>query len=205
MLFRSAGPRRPGRTHGGLTMSATPGTGGTVGIVANPVSGAGLAFRCRNLRNCWFLEAVPEYGTWNVVRTVDGRRTKVANLGVVPIAPGTLVSVAMTPARLTFFVNGAEVRRVDDPALGGDRAVGLDAAHFGLIEEKLLTGPAKRDGFVVPGVQPAVAHRGIEGNLERVFREIDIVGKAAIVHVRANVALFIFHRYMNGSLSFIFP
>ena len=39
VLAGRTGPRRPGRTHGGLTMSATPGTGGTVGIVANPVSG----------------------------------------------------------------------------------------------------------------------------------------------------------------------
>ena len=39
VLAGRTGPRRPGRTHGGLTMSAAPGTGGTVGIVANPVSG----------------------------------------------------------------------------------------------------------------------------------------------------------------------
>lgn len=122
VLLRSA------RGEPNLALLRTGAPGGTVTLdAAAPAAGAGLAFRCRNARNCWFLEAVPEFGTWNVVRTVDGRREKVANLGVVPIAPGTLVSVAMTPERLTFFVNGAEVRRIDDAALGGDRAVGLVA------------------------------------------------------------------------------
>ena len=82
---------RPAARGTSLALLRTGAPGGTVTLdAANPVSGAGLAFRCRNLRNCWFLEAVPEYGTWNVVRVVDGRRTKVANLGVVPIAPGKI-------------------------------------------------------------------------------------------------------------------
>jgi hypothetical protein len=133
---------RPAAGEPSLALLRTGAPGGTVTLdAANPVAGAGLAFRCRNARNCWFLEAVPEYGTWNILRTVDGRRQKIANLGVVPVAPGTLVSVAMAPERLTFFVDGTEVRRVDDSALGGDRAVGLvaepgpsaEAAEWGAI------------------------------------------------------------------------
>lgn len=109
-----------------LALLPTAAPGGTVTAeVSTPAAGSGLAFRCRNARNCWYLEVVPQYGTWNVVRVVDGRRTKVADLGVVPVAPGTEVSVAMTPDRLTFFIDGAEVRRIEDPALGGDRGVGI--------------------------------------------------------------------------------
>ena len=73
---------RPAARGTSLALLRTGAPGGTVTLdAANPVSGAGLAFRCRNLRNCWFLEAVlwigrtgspwrdllVEFGRWHTV------------------------------------------------------------------------------------------------------------------------------------------
>lgn len=88
-------------------------------------AGFGLAFRCRNPENCWRLEAVPGFGTWNVVRVVDGNEQKVLGLGTVPVADGTRVGVEMHGEHLEFFVNGTSVGRVDDGALARDTRYGL--------------------------------------------------------------------------------
>jgi hypothetical protein len=90
-----------------------------------PQPRSGLAFRCRNLDNCWRLEVVVGYGTWNVYKVVNGDVSTVGNLGVVSTAPGTTVSVAMHGSRLVFFVNGVERRTIDDGAFSNEHQAGL--------------------------------------------------------------------------------
>lgn len=104
--------------------------GGTSdGIVKVTISkmapGVGLAFRCVNALNCWRIEAVPQFGTWNVVRVQNGTETKVASLGTVPVADGTTVSVRMSGSLLAFAINGKEITSVDDAALKDADAAGL--------------------------------------------------------------------------------
>lgn len=87
--------------------------------------GAGLAFRCRGPGNCWRIEAVPRFGTWNVIRVLRNQEHVVANLGTVPTVSGTTVGVEMAGSRLRFLVNGQIRKVVRDPALHQVAGVGL--------------------------------------------------------------------------------
>jgi hypothetical protein len=87
--------------------------------------GLGLAFRCQGADNCWRLEAVPRFGTWNVVKVVGGAERVVTNLGTVPAASGTTVRVEMDGGRLRFAVDGQMVKTIADRDL-------IDASRAGL-------------------------------------------------------------------------
>ncbi len=90
-----------------------------------PQNRSGLAFRCRDLDNCWQVEAVLGYGTWNVFRTVDGKVKALGNLGIVSNAPETTVSVKMAGDQLTFYVDGVKQRTITDAALSTEQGAGL--------------------------------------------------------------------------------
>jgi len=92
---------------------------------ARVAPGVALAFRCRNATSCWRVEAVPQFGTWNVVKSVRGRETRVTSLGTVPVSDGTKVAVDMDGTRLTFFVDGRRVMRIDDGDLLFETGAGL--------------------------------------------------------------------------------
>jgi hypothetical protein len=79
--------------------------------------GIGLAFRCQGPANCWLLEAVPRFGTWNIVVVHRGREKVRGNLGTVPVSSGTTIGVRMRGKRLTFLVDGKPVRTIEDGAL----------------------------------------------------------------------------------------
>jgi hypothetical protein len=105
-------------------------TGGAAnGVVETTITtmrrGAGLAFRCRGPGNCWRVEAVPNLGTWNVLKVVRNEERVVTNLGTVPVAPGTTVGVEMAGSRLRFLVNGEVRKVVRDAALAKVAGVGL--------------------------------------------------------------------------------
>ncbi len=87
--------------------------------------GVGLAFRCRGPLFCWRVEAVPEVGTWNVIKVVQGEEFSVGNLGVVPVADGTTVAVEMQGPNLEFFVDGVSALQVEDPELAFETRAGL--------------------------------------------------------------------------------
>jgi hypothetical protein len=95
-----------------------------------PQGGTGIAFRCRDADNCWFIEAAVGYGTWNVSKVLDGKRSDLGNVGIASTDPGTTVSVRMVDDRLTFFVNGRRVRQITDADLAGEQGVGL-SVHAG--------------------------------------------------------------------------
>jgi hypothetical protein len=98
------------------------------------VPGSGLAFRCQGPANCWRVEAVPRDGTWNVVKVLGGHEQVVANLGTVPVAPGTTIRVDLDGPTLRFWVNGQHARTVADAALAGSPRAGLS----------IRSGPAVR-------------------------------------------------------------
>jgi hypothetical protein len=89
--------------------------------------GAGIAFRCRGPGNCWRLEAVPRFGTWNVIKVVRNRAQVLGNLGTAPVAAGTTVRVDMDGPRLRFSVNGVLQRSIRDTTHAAVPGVGLAA------------------------------------------------------------------------------
>ena len=99
---------------------------GRVSVTAARIApGLGLAFRCRGALNCWRVEAVPALGTWNVVKVVAGKESLLGNLGTVPVASGTTITVDMMGDRLAFFIDGARVRTVHDRSLDRETGAGL--------------------------------------------------------------------------------
>jgi hypothetical protein len=55
------------------------------------VNGAGIAFRCRDAGNCWWVQAVPAFHTWNIIRMVDGHAALMGNLGRASVESGTRI------------------------------------------------------------------------------------------------------------------
>jgi hypothetical protein len=94
-------------------------------VITRMAPGAGIAFRCRNVLNCWRVEAVPQLGTWNVVRVVRGKEKRVTSLGTVPVADGTKVAVTMKGGRLTFYIDDKEATSVDDREFALEARAGL--------------------------------------------------------------------------------
>jgi hypothetical protein len=109
-----------------LAMIDTGFVDGTVeasfGVVDN---GAGVAFRCKDAANCWWVQGARGYGTWVVQRTVDGKTTVVGTFGTTGAVSGSTVSVQMHGRDLTFFLNGKPRFRVSSQVLMDARGAGL--------------------------------------------------------------------------------
>jgi hypothetical protein len=90
--------------------------------------GIGVAFRCRGPRNCWRVDAVPELGTWNVVKVQRGVEQVRTNLGTVPVDGGTTVAVEMRGERLRFYVDGVLARTIVDATFRSAHRAGLSIA-----------------------------------------------------------------------------
>lgn len=107
-------------------------TDGRVQVEAATIArGFGLAFRCRNAFNCWKVEAVPDYATWNVVKIVDGEETVLGNLGRTPVEDGTTVSVDLDGEEMRFSVDGTEMRTIRDRDLVQEAQIGLSLREPG--------------------------------------------------------------------------
>ncbi len=103
---------------------------GSVSVTAQTITkGMGLAFRCRDLLDCWTLTAVPEFGTWNLTKVKSAVPADMGNVGQAPIASGTRVRVDMDAQGFEVFVNDVSLRRVDDP---GPDSIN-DAPRAGLV------------------------------------------------------------------------
>ena len=114
------------------------------------MSNDGIAFRCQDTRNCWLVEAVPQYKTWSIRKIVDGRVTKLGNIGSVERTPGTSISVHSNGDGITIAVNGVYRRALSDPAL-------RDVTGVGIVRGAGGTRPARWSRFeadVVPVARP---------------------------------------------------
>jgi hypothetical protein len=101
------------------------------------VNGAGLVFRFKGPRNFWAAQVATGAGTWNLVRVSDGEATTVENLGLQPIADGTVIGVKARGDRIEVTVDGTAAAVVRDDSH-------LDAIGVGLL---------------VPSGEPATAVR----------------------------------------------
>jgi hypothetical protein len=89
--------------------------------------GAGLVFRYRDVTNYWAFVAVPVYGSWAVVKVVDGREMVVANTGLSGTADGTALGVRLQGETIDLILNSRVVSTITDPELAGANSVGLAA------------------------------------------------------------------------------
>ncbi len=88
-------------------------------------TGGGLAFRCADAQNCWWIDPVPLFSTWNVHKIVDGHVTDVGNVGVVPPHPGARLAVHLHGDTIQIAIDGKLRRTIVDPALRDAVGVGL--------------------------------------------------------------------------------
>ncbi|MSO38469.1 MAG: acyltransferase [Acidimicrobiia bacterium] len=120
---RAMAPESPGpmlalldTTRNATSVSATIGTAAV---------GFGVAFRCQDANNCWWVEAAPGYGTWVVWRIVGGTIERVTQVGLAPAALGTTVEVRLSGNKIDFLFNGDLRRTLVDPLFAGQAGVGL--------------------------------------------------------------------------------
>ena len=95
--------------------------------VGHAPAGAGLVFRFVDLFNYWSIVAAPEFGTWNLVLTVEGQAGQSHATGLSSTEPGTRVSVAMSGPEIRVFVDGAPVFIIVDPTFEQATTTGLIA------------------------------------------------------------------------------
>lgn len=94
----------------------------TIGTVA---VGFGIAFRCSDANNCWWVEAAPGYGTWVVWRIVNGEIERVTTIGVASNELGTSLEVRLNGVVIDFVSNGTRTKRLVDSVLADSTGVGL--------------------------------------------------------------------------------
>lgn len=108
-------------------------TARTTGSVIVPVRathvraiGGGVAFRCRDAKNCWWILPVPRrYSTWIVQKIVDGKVTTVGDLGFARIDAAVSLAVHSEGNRIVIAVDGVVSKIIFDPDLAGAPGVGL--------------------------------------------------------------------------------
>ena len=93
--------------------------------VAKVVAGGGLVFRYRDAFNYWALTAAPKFGTWNIQKIVDGQTINLGNVGRAPVVDNTTISAKFQGDHISFQVNGADVKSLDDPTFATERFVGM--------------------------------------------------------------------------------
>jgi peptidoglycan/LPS O-acetylase OafA/YrhL len=92
-------------------------------------TGSGLAFRCPDARNCWWIDPVPESSTWNVHKIFNGRIFEMGNLGVVRATPTSVLAVHLDGEKVEISIDGTIRRVIDDKTLMGAVGVGLANVH----------------------------------------------------------------------------
>jgi hypothetical protein len=101
---------------------------GSVSVTAQTMTkGMGLAFRCKNLLDCWTLTAVPDVGTWNLTKIKSAVPVDMGNIGTVPVSSGTRVRVTTNADGFDVLVNDVLARHVDDKDLNDAPSAGLVA------------------------------------------------------------------------------
>lgn len=108
-----------------------PGRVTHVRAVVNGASLAGIAFRCQDAQNCFWVQALPEFHTWNVAKIVRGRLTVLGNVGLLEPASRTAISVHDDGEHITVAVGDVTKRTFVDSALRGTTGVGLASGRGG--------------------------------------------------------------------------
>lgn len=93
--------------------------------VARLTQGSGVVFRYRDPSNYWYVAAVPAYGSWSVVKVLDGQEQTVANTGTSSVKDGTTVGVRFQGQTIDVAIDGVVRASVSDGALSTADGVGM--------------------------------------------------------------------------------
>jgi hypothetical protein len=152
----------------GRSMAVLPGrTGDGVLTLTFPAvaADAGLLFRYANPFNYWAVVAVPKYGTFNVLKVVNGKLHKLGGLEQSGARNGTSVSVHMSGSVLDFYVDGVLRRTVHDDdletasscgfAAGGKQARTVRWDNFDFVPERKPATSTTAPATTAPATAPA--------------------------------------------------
>jgi hypothetical protein len=96
-------------------------------------SGAGLVFRYRDAFNFWAITASPKFGTWNIVKVVNGQPTNIDNVGKASVDDNTTIAAKFQGNHIVFSLNGKEIKTLEDSTFATERYAGMvavaDDAH----------------------------------------------------------------------------
>ena len=127
LLKRPESPTAPS-----LALLDAPSPDGIVQITMLPEqTGSGGAFRCRDADNCLYVAAVPGFGTWNIMKRVNGVESKIGDLGLSSVVPGVALSVEFVGERITVSINGQRAAEITETDFVDEVGIGLVAAADG--------------------------------------------------------------------------
>jgi hypothetical protein len=92
---------------------------------AQVTAGSGIVFRYRDARDYWSVVCAPEFGTWNIEKTVVGETSFVANTGNNLVTENTTIELRQEGSVVTINVDGKPSMRIDDRAFVEQPRVGL--------------------------------------------------------------------------------
>ena len=94
-------------------------------VIDHAPQGSGLVFRLQDVFNHWSLISAPDFGTWNLVLTVDGQIAYSQGVGLVSTEPGTALAIGLNGPNIRVFVDGQPALALVDPTFQQATAVGL--------------------------------------------------------------------------------
>lgn len=77
-------------------------------------TGMGMVFRYVDPSNYWWIDAVPEFGVFNVFKVVKGLVVKVTNTRTITFGNGSTLGVRLAGEEISLFVNGRPTPLVVD-------------------------------------------------------------------------------------------
>ncbi len=127
-VFAEGRPRlldvKPGE--GDATLHALPAPSYDAEVIFERTSlNTGVAFRVQDPANGWRLVAVPGYGTWILVRVVNGVEEVVRNTGLSTVDGPVRVVLENRPASIRVLIDGIPALRLDDSTFGTATGFGL--------------------------------------------------------------------------------
>lgn len=99
-------------------------TNATISVTAGTMAeGWGVVFRYVGPFNFWYLEAVPKFAVFNVVRVADGQAQTVGRTSLVDLVDGMTVDISLLGQQILVSIDGRVIYSgKDDHALGGTEA-----------------------------------------------------------------------------------
>ena len=114
--------------------------------VGQPGDWAGIVFRYIDATSYWAVASAASFGTWNLVKVVEGVPTDVGNIGSAPSDPGTVIGILLDGDVISVAVNGAVVYTLVDSDYVNGTGVGLYAG------QTTANTASWEDLLVIPGV-----------------------------------------------------
>lgn len=95
--------------------------------IENAAANAGLVFRFVDIFNYWSLVAAPDFGTWNLVLTIDGEPIETLPTGLSFSEGPTRLSLVTEGPEIRVFIDGLPVLDLTDPTFDRASATGIIA------------------------------------------------------------------------------